>query len=398
MAESIFKIKVSSGSINIELEGKSEIVIEQFNEIRRTGLEKFLTGGVSTKSAPKVAVAPKVAEAPTVEPSKLAEPRKRGRTAKKQLPPQVSFLAAEAITAKKDEKKSLVATKQEKIKAKAAVKKEKSIKAKPVAEVKNDVIGTEAIKTKIRTPKAPTVKKGPKAKEEPVKVKVKKEKAVVVKPVKEKQPKTPKAKGLKSPVAPVDVNLSLLPPISEVCNANLPGPEREWILIYALYASDFGKRTISRDDIVLKYEETGRKDQSKINNLTNNIANAIKKGWIDNPESKRFYITPIGVTIAFNIATRTAPIKIKKTGKVPKKSKALAEPKMEAMPEVKVDNEPTLAPMPETALQVAKKAKKAKSKSVKKAKAKKKPVRMAPVKKEEPIKETPVPQNPESIA
>ncbi|HBZ66621.1 MAG TPA: hypothetical protein DEO70_07270 [Bacteroidales bacterium] len=397
MAESIFKIKVSNGLINIELEGKSEIVIEQFNEIRRTGLEKFLTGGVSTKPAPKAA-APKVVETPSIEPINVAEPKKRGRTAKKELPARVSFLAAEAITAKKDKKKSLVVANPEKIKVKATLKKEKPLKTKSVAEVKNDVIGTEAIKTKIKAPKAPVAKKEPKLKKEPVKARVKEEKAVAVKLVKEKQPKAPKVRAPKSKETPVDVNLNLLPSLSEVCSTNRPGPEREWILIYALYASDFGKRTISRDDIVLKYEETGRKDQSKINNLTNNIANAIKKGWIDNPESKRFYITPVGITMAYTIATRTAPIKIKKTGKVPKKPKAIAEPKIEVMPEVKVENEPTLIPIHETALQVAKKAKKAKSKSVKKAKSKKKPVRKAPVKKEESAKETAVEQKPESIA
>lgn len=375
MAESIFKIKVSNGSINIELEGKSEIVIEQFNEIRRTGLEKFLTGGVNPRAALKTV------EKAAFEPAKTEGPKKRGRKPKNQLTSDVTLQTTEPVTEKKNLKKNSPVPKPDKVKAGAPAKKGRPAKVKQVVDLKNDVIGEEAISKTTNTRKAPAAKRGP------AKVSGRKARASVVKTVKQKRTKTSKTSA-KEPL-PVEVNLNLLPTLEEVCNANRPGPEREWILIYALYASESGKRTISRDDIVLKYEETGRKDQSKINNLTNNIANAVKKGWIDHPGDKKFYITPLGIKIAFDIATRTTPVKVKRTGKVPKKPRAVSEPKREATPEVKASDEVTTASAPETDLQVVKKAKKAKSKSVKKAKSKKKPIRKAPEKKEEPKPGTP---------
>ncbi len=374
MAESIFKIKVSNGSINIELEGKSEIVIEQFNEIRRTGLEKFLTGGANPKAAPRAA------EKAAFEPAKTEGPKKRGRKPKNQLTPDFVLQTTEPVTTKKVTKNSPAAPKPATVTAGIPAKKGRPAKVKPVVDLRNDVITEEAPSKTTKTLKAPAAKKGP------AKVSTRKAKTSVAKAIKQKP--TKKSKTSAKGAIPVEVNLNLLPTLEEVCNANRPGPEREWILIYALYASESGKRTISRDDIVLKYEETGRKDQSKINNLTNNIANAVKKGWIDHPGDKKFYITPLGIKIAFDIATRTEPIKVKKTGKVPKKPRVIPEPKAETIAEVKTAEEPISAPVLETALQVVKKAKKAKSKSVKKAKSKKKPIRKTPVKVEEPKPET----------
>ena len=412
MAESIFKIKVSNGLINIELEGKSEIVIEQFNEIRRAGLENFLTG------SPIAAKAKTVAIQETAKPEiAVVEKKKRGRKPKVAQPEEIKNDTTPAVEEKKVKRERVKKAAKPLPEAKAeplpAVKPERKKRTKkevvasePAAEVAPVEIVKEAPLPKTKklvTPKPPKEKKAktvasvePKVvKEKVAKTKEpKKPKVVEPKPAKiakVKEPKTSRKRASKKEEqAPVEVNLSKMPTLEEVCGSNRPGPEREWILTYVLYASEFGKKTITRDDIVLKYEETHRKDQSKINNLTNNISNAIKKGWIENPEDKKLYITPIGITMAYTIATRTAPVKEKKTGKVPKKQR-LAEAPIEAPQHEKLAETPIVAlPEVETPQQVAKIAKKAKSKSVKKAKAKKKPIKKAPVKKVTPPAETPV--------
>lgn len=419
MAESIFKIKVSNGLINIELEGKSEIVIEQFNEIRRAGLENFLTGSpiaaeakavvISETAKPEIAVAekkkrgrkPKVVQqeeikiesAPVVVEEKKAK-RERAKKVEKPLPTALPETQPEPMPEAKPKrtrqpKKAAAVPEAPAEAAPVNIKKEKTVapakkiiapkppkeaKAKPIASVETKVVKEKAVKAK--EPKQAKVK-------EPKPAKIAKVKEPKVAKVKE--PKVAKARlTKKTEEAPVEVNLSKMPTLEEVCGSNRPGPEREWILTYALYASEFGKKTITRDDIVLKYEETNRKDQSKINNLTNNISNAIKKGWIENPEDKKLYITALGITMAYTIANRTAPVKEKKTGRVPKKQRAISEP-TEAPIGDETNEIPMVAqPEAETQVQVAKIAKKAKSKSVKKAKGKKKPIKKPVVKKVTP--------------
>lgn len=406
MAESIFKIKVSNGLINIELEGKSEIVIEQFNEIRRTGLENFLTGGME-KSTPSAKIEKQISDSPSLEKGKTPEETvetpakgKRGRPRKIAEPQTEEPVDQEKRKRGRPKKTSEPETIAE------------AIQAEVVApEIKEEIVENKPEPTEQAKPKktASPAKKSAKTSKPAASPKpVKKEKAdneevnavAEIKPEEAKpaKTKTPKKKAIEK----VTVDLKLIPTLEEVCNAKRPGPEREWIVIYALYASDFGKKTFTREDIVQKYEETDRKDISRINNLTNNIFNAAKKGWmVINPEDKKLYITAEGITMAFTIATRTAPVKEKKTGKAPKKpkveSEVIAVETEVVAPVVEIVTEPKeVVVVPENNQEVVKMAKKAKSKSTKKAKSKKRPAKK-PVKKSgstpaaKAPKETPAP-------
>jgi hypothetical protein len=51
----------------------------------------------------------------------------------------------------------------------------------------------------------------------------------------------------------------------------LPDSEKEWVLIYGYFASKNGESFFKRDDLVILYEESSRKTQSRLNNLSNNI-------------------------------------------------------------------------------------------------------------------------------
>lgn len=353
MAESIFKVKVSNGLINIELEGKSEIVIEQFNEIRRTGLENFLTGGAKEKPAKQVVTETTGTDIPVK--------KKRGRK------PKAAVAVANEVTPVVEKKQETRGRKKKVVEQPADAV---AVAPKKRGRPRKNAVAAEVVAAPKKLEKAPKKGKTVKSIEQ------------IIKALKSKTPKKKKEEPAK-----VDVNLNAMPSLEDVCKRTLPGPEREWILTYALYASDFGKKTITRDDIVLKYEETGRKDQSKINNLTNNITNAIKKGWIVNPEDKKLYITAEGITMAYTIATRTTPVKEKKTGKAPKKLRSTAPVQKAPAKAAEADSQPAAETPSADAQKVIMTVKKAKAKTVKKAKAKKKAVKK-PAKKAEPVAET----------
>ncbi len=69
---------------------------------------------------------------------------------------------------------------------------------------------------------------------------------------------------------------------------NLPSSEVEWIIVYGFYSSNFGEKKFTRKDIITKYDESGRKTDQRIKNLTSSITNAVKGK----------YINPINETIS----------------------------------------------------------------------------------------------------
>lgn len=94
------------------------------------------------------------------------------------------------------------------------------------------------------------------------------------------------------------------PTMKDIVIRDLPKTEREWILIYALYATEFGSRPIVRDDITLKYEESNRKTDIRIGNLTNNIKNMIKSGQLKYINDNEMLLTPMGIEMAKDILNR----------------------------------------------------------------------------------------------
>jgi Zn/Cd-binding protein ZinT len=61
------------------------------------------------------------------------------------------------------------------------------------------------------------------------------------------------------------------PTLRDVKLRDLPKTETEWLLIYAYYASGFGAKEFTKDDILKLYEDSERKTDNRIANLSNNI-------------------------------------------------------------------------------------------------------------------------------
>jgi hypothetical protein len=94
------------------------------------------------------------------------------------------------------------------------------------------------------------------------------------------------------------------PVMKDIVIRDLPKTEREWILIYALYNSDFGKNVITRDDLMNKYGESNRKTDSRLANLSNNIKNMVKAGQLKFINDNEMLLTLTGQEIAKGILNR----------------------------------------------------------------------------------------------
>jgi hypothetical protein len=103
------------------------------------------------------------------------------------------------------------------------------------------------------------------------------------------------------------------PTLRDVALKQLPGPESEWILVYGFYSSSFGKMEFTRNDIISKYEETNRKTDNRINNLSNNLRIAVNKDWINSLNDKDFVLSDDGKKAAKEILSRGTSSKSKKT-------------------------------------------------------------------------------------
>lgn len=91
---------------------------------------------------------------------------------------------------------------------------------------------------------------------------------------------------------------------------NLPSNDVEWILVYSLYASNFGEIIYERKDLQEKHVESQRKSPSFLKNLSTNLKSAIRSGYI-NPLTNGYFLIEKGKLKALEIISRT-------TGTIPK--------------------------------------------------------------------------------
>jgi hypothetical protein len=103
-------------------------------------------------------------------------------------------------------------------------------------------------------------------------------------------------------------NKAKYPHLKDVTNKHLPGPEIEWLIVYAYYASNFRqKRLFTRESLVLKYREANRTTASRIGNLSNNIDTLVKSRWIRRWNDTEFVMEEAGIKKAEEILSRTMP-------------------------------------------------------------------------------------------
>ncbi len=92
--------------------------------------------------------------------------------------------------------------------------------------------------------------------------------------------------------------------LNNVVLKQLPGSETEWVLIYAFYASDFGKKKFTRDHILDKYDESTRTSTSNRSNLSNNIKTLIRNNLLAAHSATEFIITASGIDMSKRIIDR----------------------------------------------------------------------------------------------
>ncbi|KGT08969.1 hypothetical protein NV63_11550 [Elizabethkingia anophelis] len=116
----------------------------------------------------------------------------------------------------------------------------------------------------------------------------------------------PKAETISTPIHSTTTKSDEYPSMKYIVMNNLPSSESEWIVIYAFYASNFGKKIFTRKEIISKYEESNRKTSSRIGNLSGSITTAVKGKYINPINDDDFSIMPQGIEKAKEIIARTS--------------------------------------------------------------------------------------------
>lgn len=115
----------------------------------------------------------------------------------------------------------------------------------------------------------------------------------------------------------VDFTEGNLPSLKDVLMKQLPSGEREWIIVYAYYGTDFGTKPFTSKTILEAYESTKRKTTSRHANMSQNIKALFNKGYFSALNDEEFILTDYGKQQAKEIITRSqsTPIKQKKPNK-----------------------------------------------------------------------------------
>ncbi|MGB4774034.1 MAG: hypothetical protein WBP45_02580, partial [Daejeonella sp.] len=92
-----------------------------------------------------------------------------------------------------------------------------------------------------------------------------------------------------------------IPVLKEVVKRDLPKTESDWILVYAYYSSEFGEKTFTDKDIRALYESTGRKNDSRMNNLTNNVKTLLNKEYFKLHNDTEYLIKQKGIDYCLQI-------------------------------------------------------------------------------------------------
>ena len=117
-----------------------------------------------------------------------------------------------------------------------------------------------------------------------------------------------------------------LPSIDTIVIKNLPKTEAEWILIYALFASDQGSKTFSENDLREMYHSSGRWNESRGKNFSANLKKAVMIDWLSSVNDSTYSLLDAGISKAHEILQRVAKGgPAKKTASSPKSTYKLIE-------------------------------------------------------------------------
>ncbi|BEG61582.1 hypothetical protein [Coprobacter fastidiosus] len=112
-----------------------------------------------------------------------------------------------------------------------------------------------------------------------------------------------------------------IPSLKEIALKGLPKTETDWLLIYCYFASDFGKDTFTKEKIKALYEQTNRKNDNRVANLSNNIKSLVSRDFIGVHNDDDFLIKEAGIKYAMEIIKGNSNSKSSSTNKSKKLSK-----------------------------------------------------------------------------
>lgn len=103
---------------------------------------------------------------------------------------------------------------------------------------------------------------------------------------------------------PPKIDIKGFLPLKDIVLKDLPKSEPEWIVVYSYFASNGGKKQFTRKDLWQQYKGSKRDTKSRRDNLTNNITQAVRGGWISAIATNTFSLLQDGIVKAKNIVTR----------------------------------------------------------------------------------------------
>ena len=112
-----------------------------------------------------------------------------------------------------------------------------------------------------------------------------------------------------------------LPPIDTIVMKDIANTETEWVLIYALYASEQGKRLFKDSDIKKAYQDSGRLTDNRNKNFAANMKNAVRNDWFVKINDTDYSLSEKGKSNAIDIVCGTAKSSAKKKVKKGSSSK-----------------------------------------------------------------------------
>lgn len=109
------------------------------------------------------------------------------------------------------------------------------------------------------------------------------------------------------------------PSLHELLVKNYPKTETDWILCYAFFASQYGKNTFTKENIIEKYKDNNKFSKSNCTNLTKNINSCIKKDWFKTINKDTYTLKQNGLSYVQEILKGNSTSKeIKRTNKTKK--------------------------------------------------------------------------------
>lgn len=85
------------------------------------------------------------------------------------------------------------------------------------------------------------------------------------------------------------------PSLFDLVKRNIPEGESEWVLVYCFYASSFGEKYFTRNDILDLYEKSNRSTPSRKSNLSNSLQTLFNNHFVSLINEQDMTLTECGI-------------------------------------------------------------------------------------------------------